>query len=286
MTAKTTTRTAAARADLAERTATTEGWRAALERAEAALVQVEAAQPTTPDEVAALAAQRVTDRETVALARQALDTAQTAEDAARRAAVAAEGEDMAPAIAAAQKAAAAHQRRTRDLLADLAAHTGGRAECWRIPGFGPGGPAEANLLADLRHLEATQRALVVASDGGDPTTVLPLAELPASLQVGGVLPCTAAREQAARDAEADRWQQILAAEQVELDEAAAVLGLPAEEPALESHRLPESRASEFWEKYLGGTTTAQADALLTIARLAGPGRAIENCRQLMEPVGR
>lgn len=280
MTTKTSNSVIAAQTALLKRTKAVEEWADQLAKAEAALAHSENAQPSTPDEARALATQRVTDRECVALATSALATARDAEDAARRAVIAAEAEDMAPAIARALKAVAAHQQRTRELLTELGTHTGSEPERWQIAGYGTGNPAETRLKATVKRLQTTQQALTIASEGGDPTSVLPLDELPDSLRIGGVLPCQAAHEQAERDAEAERHRQVTAAEQAELDAAAKVLNLTPEEPTFEVHRLPASRASEFWEKHLGGTTAAQADALLTIARLAGPSRALDNYRQL------
>lgn len=280
MTTKTSNSVIAAQTALLKRTKAVEEWADQLAKAEAALAHSENAQPSTPDEARALATQRVTDRECVALATSALATARDAENAARRAVIAAEAADMTPGIARAQKAVETHQQRTNELLTTLAAHTDTEPDRWQIVRYGAGNPAETKLKAAVKQLQATQQALTIASQGGDPTTVLPLDQLPDSLRIGGVLPCQAAHEQAERDAEAEHYRQITAAEQAELDAAAKVLNLAPEEPTSEVHRLPASRASEFWEKHLGGTTAAQADALLTIARLAGPSRALANLHQL------
>lgn len=279
MTTKTSNRLMTAQAALLQRIETAQGWKDGLAAAHTELAKLEDTQPDTPA-AAELAAKRVNTRERISIAESMLTSSQDAEDAARRAVIAAEAEDMAPAIARALKAVAAHQQRTRELLTELGTHTGSEPERWQITGYGTGNPAETRLKATAKRLQTTQQALTIASEGGDPTSVLPLDELPDSLRIGGVLPCHAAHEQAERDAEAERHRQITAAEQAELDSAAKVLNLTPEEPTFEVHRLPASRASEFWEKHLGGTTAAQADALLTIARLAGPSRALANLHQL------
>gem|GEM_PF-7051674 len=267
-----------------------QGWRDALDTATTELRRLETLTPGSPDEAAALAGQLVAAREQVELLTRGTQRAQETQESARRAVVAAEAETLQPEIDAASKAVAAHQGRTRELLAALADHTGTAPTRWQIADWGAAGnPAEHKLSTDADRLRCRQQALRMAAEGGDPTTVLPLADLPDTLRVGGVLPCRAALDQVQRDAEAEAERVQQQADQDQITRAWAALN-PARHAALEAvgatsrygdeppePALPYERAGDQWmEEFTRDLdrrdllTPDQRDALLVLARLTWP----------------
>lgn len=196
-----TTRTAKTR--LNESIATRERWQAEDEAARLNLAELESRPVDLSDVERAftLAAERAAARERVAICAGALVEARAAELQARRSAVVAEADALAPVIATARKALDDFNARTEELLAPLVAHTGRE---WReVDPFRDARESGATgalrfaarrsepLTSNLTRLTMMERALRLAAAGGDPTTVLPVEELPECLREGGVLPYSA-----------------------------------------------------------------------------------------------
>jgi len=282
-----------------------QGWQQALDAATAELERLEAASPATPADVAQLADKLTTAREQAALLERGIDRAQQATSTARTAVLAAEADEMQSTINVADKAVTAHRQRTSELLAPLAEHTGAAAERWQIDGWDPGSdPAGHALEATAAKLRRRQQALQVAAEGGDPTSLLPLEDLPDSLQIGGIAPCAAAIAQAHLDAEAEAARLEREAEQAQLDAAWKILN-PARRTNLDrtgqTSRIddqspevtaPYERPSERWLHDIARKVRTLhgddiADALITVGSLTWPELANDLAGELTrqpEPV--
>lgn len=255
-------------------------WADSLDKARTELDAAESAR-SAPADAAKLAARRLAARETVQIAEDALAKAQAAELVARREAVAQQADTLARQLA----------KQTEELAAKRAA--------WH---------AEQEIFKDrelevqngiheqaqaLELLTRQQQALTLASQGQDvPADLLPAAELPGSLQPGGVLPVPAAlaAQQAAQQAE--DAARVREDEQTQLDAAWAVLE-PVRTAALAAARqsgrvadeAPEPNPARYratdaqlasLERAMAGEahlSGEQREALTTMARLVSHGYA-------------
>ena len=137
------------------------------------------------------------------------------------------------------------------------------------------------MLAELARLERTQAVLRQAASG-EPVDV-PVAELPPSLQAGGVLPDPRAAEAAEDDREREAGAKARAAMtatwQAEADEAVRALGVTVKVEAfeLETHRANADDMAGEWldtiiyKKMQAATIpTHVVESLRTIASTCGP----------------
>lgn len=265
----------------------TSEWRAELDAAEAAQRDAMADRPKTPAESQDVAQRRVAARERVTVARDAVETAKASELAARRAAVGAEADSLDTKIRDAHKAVEAFRTRLVELLKPLQEHTGqqdwgtGKTVHHHVLGTvreaAPTSPRERELVARVRTLEETQAVLRRAASGE--ALDVPVADLPASLQAGGILPdpraAADAQDALDRQADADAWAATVAAWQAEADAAAKVLGVEAPDvlAVLSDHEFAQANA-DGWLVRLRGVLDVPvapdvADALRTIGGLCG-----------------
>lgn len=223
---------------------------AAVERLDVLDAAEVAADPAKAVEVAG---QRIQARELVSVYSQALGAAQNAVQAALAAALAADAEAMDGRITAAQAAVDAYDARVNELLDQLREHTGRDWERsdparHRNPGQQVVVKSERNaqIVATLRRLQAQQNALIVSADGGDPTGVCAVEDLPGPLQASGYAPCAAvlalAQSESVRQAEEARQ----AADTARLADACRTLGVdPVPVAVLELDRLFGEDRREF-----------------------------------------
>lgn len=254
-------------------------WEAELDDARRDLDQLMNA-PVAPAEARTAATTRAAARERVGLADDALKSAKGAETRARRAVVASLAEAAAQEVADADKALADVQRRLQQV------------ESAYLAKRNPMLDKQAELGSTRRQLDLHRQALEVAAEGGEvPSSLLRAEELPAALQVGGVLPAQTALAAAENARVAADEAAVLAVEQAELDAALRVVD-PLRRKALEQSgrqtqigedttpNVPYGRASE---RALGALETDLArvekftpairQALLTLARLVSDGYA-------------
>jgi hypothetical protein len=176
-----------------------------------------------------LAYRRAQAADEAALCREALQAALSLKETAAWALLAQEADELEPAAGNARAALAAYDAETDRLLVALEGHTG---QAWR-PQVGTASTVvgRVELLRELGRIEARQGALRAASAGEDPRQHLTIEDLPASLLPGGVLPHPAVIEhfedKARYEAEEESWRQVVAARQVEVNQAAAILGIDA-----------------------------------------------------------
>lgn len=219
---------AAARADV-------ERWTRQLAEAEADQDRL-AAVPDDPDTARQIARERGEAHGLAQLCRDGLAAAQakaaTLERDALRASLRADADALAPAIDADQAKLNKYETTAANLaqkLRDLTGVQWGRLD--------PSAVDKGQLIAhELRQLTAQRDALRIAADGGDPTSVCALAELPAALRADGYAPCFAAladaqgqarrreedaAERARVEAMRERTRQQIAAEEAAEAERAA-----------------------------------------------------------------
>ena len=265
-------------------------WTKAHLKARAELDAAESAE-VTPASAPKVGARRLAARETVQIAEQALDRAQAAELVARREAVGQEADTLAKRVATsaeelAAKRAAWHAEqetfRARELEVQNGIHEQAQA---------------------LELLTRQQQALALASQGQDvPADLLPAAEMPDSLQPGGILPVPAAlaAQQAAQ--EAAQAERVREDEQTQLDAAWAILE-PVRTAALAAARqsgrvadeAPEPNPARYraTDAQLDSLETAMAgeahlsgeqrEALTTMAKLVSHGYAEAIAQDINEP---
>lgn len=285
---------AEAQVDLDAACSVTAEWEAELAAAQSEVEAAEADRPRTPQDSASIAQRRVAARERVGVSVDALEGARGAEMGARRAAVTAEAAEMAGPIREAEQALDAYLQRIDALLAPLVELTG-------HPSWAPtvastswdrgattrvldSTDTERDLRSEVDRLTRQQSILLRAGVGEELHDVA-VADLPASLQVGGVLPDPRAvesdRERHEREAEAAARAARIAADQAEVDAACKTLGV-ASRPVSEAefHRVHALAHLENWRTRM----QRQHDRLMpaeleTVARLCGPEAAEAACAE-------
>lgn len=269
-------------ARLAEARGAVEQWAERLAQAEADLAGLDHLDPAVvnnPDKVPQIAAERAQSRELVSVYRQTLEAAQIGAQAALSHALVGEAAALASAEAAAQAEVDRYDARVADLVAQLREHTGRE---WvkvdpyrdRMPGAVVAVPAEKSdaMVRALRNVQAQRRALLVAAEGGDPTTVCPMDELPAALQVDGYAPCQAVLARQEWEQQRAGEEAEMAAQAVELAVACRVLGFEPLKLGAAWDRNTQEEQREFRadaERTAAMTRgmVYDADALETVAAL-------------------
>lgn len=259
-------------------------WEQELAAADAELAAAQAELPVSPAESPAIALRRTQARERIEVAKNALEAASGAEHQARRAVVAAEAEAMDQQIRAARKKLDEYLTQLDGLLAPVRELTGWSS--WapvvtiehHIKGtyreIKLATPRERELRAELDRLTAEQDTLRRASSGEEVST--PIAELPAQLRAGGILPdpraVEAADEARTRQAETDEWAATVAGWQAEVNAAASALGIePPEVLSTSSGKQWAEQNFRTWQLRAGGAPSE----FETLALNCGPEVADE-----------
>lgn len=283
-------------ADVEAARATTAEWEAELAEATTEVGAAEAERPRTPQDSASVAHRRLAARERVQVARDALTSARGAETGARHAAVSAEADAMQDAISDARGAVETYRAKVSELLAPLVTLTGSD---WapvanvRSPFTGSTRevrattPNESTLTAEVERLVQEQTALRAAAAGEEVT--LPVAELPRSLQAGGVLPDPRViaddAERRQQQAEADDWAATVAGWQEQADAAADALGIDAPDVLTTEydHYWAQANAAEWRERVngasaIGEVPPAEFDVLAALCGPHGVSGALDQWR--------
>lgn len=274
---------AAARDAHAQAVAATAGWQARLEQANAEAAGLEVGAATLveqPERAGEVASERARLREYLAVAREALEAAQGAQDAAVADVLLAEADALEPELAKVRAELADYDAKVSVLLDQLVELTGrrwvmhdptrDRAPSQSVSVTRPNDWRQRDRLAVL---EAQQRALLAAAEGGDPTAECRLDDLPEPLQAGGYAACAAAlaRHQQVQDAQAEDAEQ--AAQAARLADACRALDVDPVPVGFGYDQHTEGEVAEFMADAERRTirhrgATYDPDALGTVAALA------------------